>query len=232
MSKINILLIFLIIIVLVVFGGWLYFYISKPDEQSMVLPSTSVHASSSRSISAFSFQSLNPVVNGVVNEANHTIALTVPPGTNVASLVPTIQTSEGAIISPASDVAQNFNNSIVYTITAPDGEHQEYTVKVMVAAKPVKAIMAFMVPSQIGDALINQDDHTISVTVVADTNITNLVPTITLVPGSVINPAAALAQNFTQPVTYQVTTKDNIQQSYVVTVMVAPANTDQNNQNP
>jgi len=68
-----------------------------------------------------------------INETAHTIALTVPFGTVVSALVPTIVIT-GASVSPASNVAQNFTNPVTYTVTAADGSTQAYIVTVAVAS--------------------------------------------------------------------------------------------------
>jgi hypothetical protein len=62
------------------------------------------------------------------------ITHTYPMAENVAALVPTITLSEGATVSPASDVAQDFSSAdgVIYTVTAADGITTTiYTVKVI-----------------------------------------------------------------------------------------------------
>jgi len=95
-----------------------------------------VTGSSAKAITAFSFQGLAPPVTGVINEALHTIALTVPYGAGVAALVPTI-TITGASVSPASGVARDFTSPVTYTVTAADGTTQDYLVTVTIAAAPL-----------------------------------------------------------------------------------------------
>ena len=51
-----------------------------------------VAPNSAKAITAFSFR-LSPAVTGTINEAAHTIALTVPFGTNVTALVATFTTT-------------------------------------------------------------------------------------------------------------------------------------------
>ena len=79
---------------------------------------------------------LNPPVVGVVNESNYTINLTVPYGSDIKSLTPTIVTSPNATVLPASLVSQDFTNSVIYRVTAQDGSTQDYRVKVAVGASP------------------------------------------------------------------------------------------------
>ena len=86
--------------------------------------------STSKNITGFSFAGLAPVVTGLVNEGAKTITLTLPSGTVVTSLVPTI-VHTGASVSPASGAAQDFTNPVTYTVTAADGSTQAYVVNAM-----------------------------------------------------------------------------------------------------
>ena len=94
--------------------------------------------SNAKSVTAFAFQALTPVATGTINEATKTITLTVPYGSNVTALVPTITISTAATISPASGVAQNFTNSVHYTVTAEDDSQQTYTVTVSIGERPIE----------------------------------------------------------------------------------------------
>ena len=62
------------------------------------------------------------------------IEVTVPYGTDVTSLTPTITVSAGATVSPTSGTAANFTSQVTYTVTAEDGSTKVYTVTVTVAA--------------------------------------------------------------------------------------------------
>jgi hypothetical protein len=88
-------------------------------------------ASSSKAITAFRFESLD--VTAVINQTAHTIAATVPYGTSVTGLVPTVEHT-GQSVSPASGAAQNFTNPVTYTVTAQDGTTQDYVVTITVAS--------------------------------------------------------------------------------------------------
>jgi len=90
-------------------------------------------ASSAKAITAFDFKALDPEVVGVIKEGAKTITLTVPFGTDVTALVPTI-VSTGASISPASGIAQDFSSPVNYTVTAEDTSIQAYVVTVTVVA--------------------------------------------------------------------------------------------------
>ncbi|MBR2567113.1 MAG: S-layer homology domain-containing protein [Paenibacillus sp.] len=175
-----------------------------------------------KAITGFEFNGLTPAVTGTVNEAAKTIALTVPYGTNVSALVPTI-THTGASVSPASSATQNFTNPVTYTVTAADGTTQSYTVSVTVKPNPAKAITDFsfsgLTPAVAGT--VNESAKTIALTVPYGTNVTALVPTINHT-GASVSPASGAAQNFTNPVTYTVTAADGTTQNYTVSVTVKP----------
>jgi hypothetical protein len=70
-------------------------------------------------------------VNGNISGTG--IALTVPYGTDVTALTPTV-TITGASVSPLSGVLQDFTNPVTYTVTAANGTTKSYTVTVTVAA--------------------------------------------------------------------------------------------------
>ena len=63
--------------------------------------------------------------------------------------------------------------------------------------------------------------HTVSVTVVAGTDVTKLVPTILLPDFATVSPASGVAQDFSKPVVYTVTAEDGTKQAYTVTVVVS-----------
>jgi len=192
-----------------------------------------VPASAAKAITAFSFQGLTPPVVGVVNEAAHAIALTVPAGTSLSALVATFTTTGAAVtISGTPQVsgttANNFTNPVTYTVTAADGTSQTYLVTVTPAAGAAKALTAFsfqgLAPPVTGT--INEAAHTIALTVPAGTSLTALVATFTSTGtsvrvGATPQVSGTTPNNFTSPVTYTVTAADASTQNYVVTVTIA-----------
>ena len=93
-----------------------------------------------KAITSFSFAT--PSATGVVDEGEKTIAISVPFGTNVTALVPTIVVSAGASVSPLSGVARDFTSSVIYTVTSADSLTQEYVVTVTVTDNPDIALVA------------------------------------------------------------------------------------------
>ncbi len=91
--------------------------------------------SSSKAITAFS---LNGVV-GVIDEAEKTISVIMPSGTNVTNLIATFTTTGtsvniGSIIQSSGTTENDFNSPVTYTVTAADTSTQDYKVTVTTAA--------------------------------------------------------------------------------------------------
>ena len=178
---------------------------------------TRTAASTAKAITGFSFAS--PAATGTINEVTKTIAVTVPYGTVLTALKPTITVSPNATVSPASGVAQNFSTPVTYTVTAQNGSTQSYVVTVTkAAASSAKEILTFGING--GTTKINTADKTIEVTVPSGTNVKQLKPTITVSPYATVSPASGVAQNFSTPVTYTVTAQNGSKQEYEVTVTV------------
>jgi formylglycine-generating enzyme required for sulfatase activity len=190
---------------LIVTIGIVMFGCSKIDSPS----------NSAKAISEFKFTDQN--ATGDISETTHTIAITVPYGTDVTSLTPAI-THTGTSISPASGETQNFKNSVTYTVTAADGSTQTYQVTVTPALNPAKAIIDFNIISPVtATGVITEADHTITITVPWGTDLNSLTPTITHT-GVSVSPASGEAHGFTSPATYTVTAADSSTQAYKVTV--------------
>ncbi|HOD35390.1 MAG TPA: beta-propeller fold lactonase family protein [Syntrophales bacterium] len=150
----------------------------------------------------------------------NTVAVTMPYGTDVTALAPTITVSPGATIDPASGVAQDFTTPQTYTVTAMDGVTQKtYKVTVTEAPNTAAEILTFAISGSGGTV----GPNTVAVTMPYGTDVTALAPTITVSPGATIDPASGVAQDFTTPQTYTVTAMDGVtQKTYTVTVTEAP----------
>ena len=165
--------------------------------------------SSARDITAFTILGIDGTIGP------NAISLTVPYGTSLAALTPTIVIT-GASVSPASDVAQDFSSPVIYTVTAADGSTKEYTVTVTAAISSARDITAFSIldiPGTIGP-------NAVSLTVPYGTSLTALTPAITIT-GASVSPASGEPQDFSSPVTYTVTAADASTKEYTVIVTAA-----------
>jgi cysteine-rich repeat protein len=190
-------------------------------------------------ITSFTFTALANSPNlsaDVVATINGTsITATVPNGTNVTALVATFATSGASVnicgvVQTSGVTANDFTNSVTYTVVAANSSTQNYTVTVTVAASSADAITAYSFlsadNSALGsgsDAIGTIDGTAISVTVPTGTDVTGLVATFTTTGqsvsiGSTAQVSGITANDFTNPVAYTVTAADNSQQPYTVTV--------------
>lgn len=182
--------------------------------------------SNNKSITSFTITNLSPNVVAVVDTIAHTVQLTFPIGTDLTNLTPTITTSPKSSITPATNAPQDFSKSINYVVTAEDGTTQSYTVNATVLKSAAKRIVSFSFAglSPVVNAVIDTVNHTISATVPINTDITQLIPTISLSEKATITPGSVIKQDFSKPVTYVVTAEDGTSETYVATISVPKSN--------
>jgi endonuclease I/endonuclease/exonuclease/phosphatase family metal-dependent hydrolase len=181
----------------------------------------------SKQITAFSL-TVSPcgsaqVVNGTIDQDAETISLTVPFGSTITSLTPSI-TYSGASISPSG--AQDFSSPVVYTVTAQDASTKDYTVTVSTASASTEANITdfkFTISSIVYAGTIDEGatpNPTISVELPIGTNVSSLTPTITSSSCSNVSPSGA--QDFSSAVNYTVTAQDGTTtKTYTVNVTFA-----------
>jgi hypothetical protein len=188
------------------------------DEQPYTV-SVTVESNTDNKVMAFTFEELDPVVEA--DEIDHTksrINITVPYGTDITALVPTIVVSTNANISPATGVAQDFTNTVEYVVTAENGDERNYTVNLTIAPNHENSILTFdfeeFDPKVIGVI----EDNTITLSVNAGADVSALRPTITLSAEATVTPASGEIQDFTNDVVYTVTAQNSDVKEYIVKV--------------
>ena len=160
-------------------------------------------------------------VYGTVDEDNKMVRLDFPAGTDVTHLAPTIIISNYATIEPKSGVTQDFTNPVYYTVTAMSGATAQYMVEAIVHdADNEKSILSFRFDALDEDGIIDEVARRISFVLPAETDVTQLVPTIEVSEGATVEPASGVAQDFTNPVTYTVTAQNGTTAAYTVMVIV------------
>lgn len=158
--------------------------------------------------------SLPGQVSSVINSGPATIAVVMPYGSDITNLIADFTLSLGANAEIASVpqvsgvTANDFSGTIVYTVTAQDAiTTKDWTVTVTVLLNDSAEILAFDVPSQVSST-INSGAATVDIVMPFGTDITALVPAISISTGATINPASGVAQDFTNPVVYTVTAEN------------------------
>jgi outer membrane protein assembly factor BamB len=177
--------------------------------------------SSAKSIATFSFSTFSPIINASIDSVQRVITVSMPYGTNVSSLIPTITISNKATILPASGSVQDFTKPVVYTVTAEDGSSQTYTVRIVIGKNSAKLITSFSI-KEISSSLQNVNIDTtkkiITLTIPANIDVSVKTPSITISDKATISPASGVGQNFNNPLTYKVTAEDGSSVSYSVIV--------------
>ncbi|WP_411677960.1 GLUG motif-containing protein, partial [Caproicibacter sp.] len=170
---------------------------------------------------------------GTIDEDKKTISVTVPYGTDLTKLVADFSASNGSDVT-VGEAAQesgttenDFSSPVSYKVTGLDKSTETYTVKVTCADKSEKSLTHFELSD--GDdtyqGKIDQKDHTITVIVSEDSNVSSLIAAFdTLAPnvkvGDKEQTSGTTANDFTNTVTYTVTAADDSTQDYKVTVTV------------
>lgn len=170
---------------------------------------TMAPANTETDITAFSIpQLLSPAV---IDNSLHTVVGTVAYGVDLAARVPTIAISRGATINPASGVVTDLSSPVSYTVTAEDGTTtQDWLVTIQTLPNTETEVTAFSMAEETGAATIDRTDHSIDIEVASGTDLTSLVPNISVSPGATVNPAGGVSQDFTNAVQYTVTAEDGI----------------------
>jgi len=162
-------------------------------------------------------------VAGTIDQDAQTVAVTLPYGTSLNSLTPTIEFSLGASVDPGSGVAHNFSSPPVdYKVTSQDGNHSKtYGVTVNVTPGSTACdILTFAA----GSYPVTITGTNIKVLVPYGTDVSALAPTYTMSQYAMGAPPSTTARNFTTPQTYTITAQNgSTQQVYTATVVQGPA---------
>jgi pectate lyase len=185
-----------------------------------LLVKSNIGVSNAAEITAFKVP--NQIGTEAINSTAGTITLTVPTGTNVSALIPSVLTiSAGATISPTATTARDFSSPVPYTVTAQDGTTTKlWTITVNFAASSEKEITAFqLAPSQSGSSVINAAAGTIAVNMPSGSTLTTLVPTLlTISANATISPDPSVSRDFSAPVSYIVIAQDGTTKTWTITV--------------
>lgn len=135
----------------------------------------------------------------------------MPYGYDLTLLEPVIVVSEGASIDPASGQGVDFSQGpVLFLVTAENGtDTREWEVTVQNLPNTETEILSCTIAGQIGETIINGENHTIEVILQEGSDVTALVVELTLSPGATVEPASGTSVDFSQgPVTFTVTAED------------------------
>jgi eukaryotic-like serine/threonine-protein kinase len=181
--------------------------------------------SSSKTMLSFSFDSFSPAIKGTIDSVKNTVSVILPIGADASKLAPTISVSKNAVISPATNVIQDFTKPFIYKITAEDGSSIDYIVTATVKKSSEKKIISFdyndITPNVKG--IIDETKKEVTVTLPAGTILENLKPTIKISDRATIILSTIASGSLYKRFNYLVTAEDGSKQEYIVTVTVEPS---------
>lgn len=157
-------------------------------------------------------------VDGEINEVDNLIQLFYTKGTDLTNLIPEIQLSAGAFVTPASGESQDLSKAVKYRVTNGN-VYKDYNV---VATHIRGEILSFSIGKYKG--VIDHEAGTIHIRYPKTESVSGLTPSFTITEGATVTPEAGEAIDFTNPVTYTVNYMDEIF-TYVVTVELADIRT-------
>ncbi|HVK86178.1 MAG TPA: hypothetical protein VM513_18790 [Kofleriaceae bacterium] len=201
-------------------------YVVTAADASMQTYTVTVNiaANTAKDLTSFEFLTVkNPVlsVNVTATITGTEITAIVPFGTDISDLVATFATTGDSVAVAGTPqvngvTANDFTSPVEYTVTAADGSTQLYTVTVINSFSSSKDIIAFSILGL--DGIIN--GTSITLVVPNGTDLTALIPTITIT-GASVSPGSLVPNDFTTPATYVVRAADNTTKTYTVTVLTA-----------
>ncbi len=170
-------------------------------------------------ITLFQLMVNGATVDGEINQENNTVSFDLV-GADVSSLTPSIEISEGASIVPGFGISQDFSESVVYTVTAENGEERSYEINVSNRPLSIGSDIVNFTVTINGEpiaARIDQDINEIAFET-GSFNISALVPEIEISENATIAPASGETVDFSVPVTYTVTAENGDVTQYTIAI--------------
>ena len=202
-------------------SDWTSFVIKSQDGTATKTYRIKVVAKGQASISAFSLTVNGTTYKGTIDDQKGTIVVNGvdDSGLTTTKLIPSITLGKGTTVcSPAPGLEQDFSSEVRYTVNGSDVVSRTYTVNVYnkegqrISASggntgpvtPATArITAFKVLGVEG--VIDDSAGTITITLPDGTDVTRVVPVVTVPAGAVVSPVSGEVVNLSMPITYTVT---------------------------
>ena len=151
-----------------------------------------------------------------------TITFTVTDLVSLTSIVPQITLSPGATSLPANGVATDLSIPTSCIVTSADGFEKVWVLVAQVLSTNTDirefSVSEMMLVSEENYATINRDRHTVHFLVPADTDVSQLTPSLFAGMGeATLSPLSGTPQDFTSPVTYRVTAEAGNTQDWLIT---------------
>ena len=202
-------------------SDWTSFTVKSEDGKTTRTYRIKVVAKRQASISSFSLSVDGTVYQGDIDDRHGTIIVKGVDDSNLktTTLTPSITLGKGTTVcSPAPGLAQDFSKEVSYTVNGSDVVSRTYTVSVLNTqgqlirasggntdpTTPASArITSFRVMGVEG--VIDDAAGTITITLPDGTDVTRVMPSVTVSAGAVVSPVSGEVVNLSMPITYKVT---------------------------
>lgn len=156
--------------------------------------------------------------DGVIDQANGTIEVTVGSQENIKALTPQYTIPESTTSTPQSGVAQDFTNPVKYTVLSNDGFTGKSYV-VTITQLPQAIITSFKTGEDICSVtgIIDDEASAINLDFPAGADLSAITPIIETTEGSTLSPESGVAQDFSSgAIDYTVTNLEGLTKTYSV----------------
>ncbi|WP_289039260.1 Ig-like domain-containing protein, partial [uncultured Zobellia sp.] len=161
--------------------------------------------------------------NAILDDVNHTATITVPFGTDLFVAPTNLVVSTGATVSPLGNVERDFSNPVNYTVTAENGDVQNWTIIVneeVDTRSNENDITQFTLSPTSGDAVLDNVNHTATITVPFGTDLFVAPTNLVVSTGASVSPLGNVERDFSNPVNYTVMAENGDSQVWQVIVNV------------
>lgn len=194
------------------------FSCSSDDDKTNVSNGDDYIESNLNLITSFKLNINNVLESGIINQDSGIISFDLV-GAELNSLVPIIEYSEKATLSPSESTSQNFNSDITYTVIAENGDNKNYQVVTQNRSLGEESkILSFKVnfSGQLIEAEIDEVNKQIYFNS-GDYDISLISPIIEISDYASILPSSQTSQDFNSPIEYTVTAENDTESTYTIT---------------
>lgn len=199
-------------------SDWTEFVITSGDGKNHTVYRIKVQAKTVASITAFSLTINGKVYDGDIDNVRGTISVTGVDDSNLTTtkFAPDITLGAGTTVcNPLFGTEQDFSAPVTYTVAGRDVESRTYTVRVTnTAGSLISASGETPTPSSSAriekftvlgvDGEIDHAAGTIEIVLPNGTDVTAVVPAVTVPAGAVVSPVSGEVVNLSTPLTYTV----------------------------
>ena len=195
------------------------------DNQKFIFTVEGTGLSTGKDITAFSIVGLSSAAAISGSSISLSVPYLTPLTERIASFTTTgVAVTVGGVAQTSNTTVNSFSSPLIYTVTAADGSHQDYTVNVTAAQSSSKSLdsFGFAIPQVQG--IIS--GTSISVTLPYGTSRSGLAASFSysgesLWVGTTRQSSGTTVNDFNTPVTYTLKAADGTSRDYIVAVAVA-----------